>query len=93
MVPKDPSITELRISLVFRHCDKRWVKLNEYHYNMVLRGRRSQKNWVRGKRIPLPEREEERDGADEETSPSGSDGEDAPAKRARKSVVHRSSPP
>ena len=54
MVPKDPRVTELRISLVFRHCDKRWVKPNEYHYDMVLRGRGNQKNWVKGKLNPLP---------------------------------------
>ena len=55
MVPKDPSITELRISLVFRHCDKRWVKLNEYHFDMVHRGRGNQKRWEKGQRMPLPE--------------------------------------
>ena len=55
MVPKDPSITELRISLVFRHCDKRWVKLNEYHFDMVQRGRGNQKRWEKGRRIRLPE--------------------------------------
>ena len=49
MVPKDPSIMELRISLVFRHCDKRWVKLNEYHFDMVLRGRGNQRSWEPGR--------------------------------------------
>lgn len=48
MVPKDPSVTELRISLVFRHCDKRWVKPNEYHYDMVQRGRVGNKTWHKG---------------------------------------------
>ena len=43
LVPKDPTITELRISLVFRHCDKRWVKPNEYHHDTVLRGRKDNK--------------------------------------------------
>lgn len=53
MVPKDPSITELRISLVFRHCDKRYVKLGEYHYDMVRRGKRNNKRWVPDKRQSL----------------------------------------
>ena len=29
-VPKDSSITDLRISLVFRHCDRNWVKPGQY---------------------------------------------------------------
>ena len=53
MVPKDASITDLRISLVFRHCDNRWVKLNQYHYNMKLRGRRNQKRWTKVGSAPL----------------------------------------
>ena len=53
MVPKDPRITDLRISLVFRHCDKRWVKPNEYHYDWVSKGRGKQKMWTKGKSIPL----------------------------------------
>ena len=85
MVPKDPSIKDLRISLVFRHCDKRWVKLNEYHYDMVRRGRGSQKKWVKGERIPivapLAEAELETDAADLEADILGDedDGKDGVA--------------
>ena len=74
MVPKDASITDLRISLVFRHCDNRWVKLNQYHYNMKLRGRRNQKRWTKVDRAPLPM------GQPIGTSPS-CDANEPPAKR------------
>ena len=46
---------ELRISLVFRHCDKRWVKPNEYHYDTVLGGRKDNKEWQKGNFSSLTE--------------------------------------
>ena len=53
MVPKDPEIKDLRISLVFRHCDKRYVKLNEYHYDMELKGRGQKRIWSKGQFRPV----------------------------------------
>ena len=53
MVPKDPNTKYLRISLVFRHCDKRYVKLNEYHYDMELKGRGNKMIWSKGQFRPV----------------------------------------
>ena len=44
--PKDSSITDLRISLVFRHCDRNWVKPGQYYYRVDARGRPGEKKCI-----------------------------------------------
>ena len=45
-VPKDSSVTDLRISLVFRHCDRNWVKPGQYYYRVDARGRPGEKKRI-----------------------------------------------
>ena len=45
-VPKDSSITDLRISLVFRHCDRNWVKPGQYYYRVDAQGRPGKKKRI-----------------------------------------------
>ena len=46
-VPQDRLITELRISLVLRHCDRNWVKPGKYYYRVAPSGKK-------GAQTPIP---------------------------------------